>query len=285
MALGTEIVVAASAGTCFGVERALELVSAAAKEHPGRVRTMGPLIHNPRVVDELAQQGVSAVNGPEEAQGLVLVLRSHGVTPDEEHRARELCSEVIDATCPFVKRVHREVERFAAEGRTVIVAGEAKHPEVRATCAHTEGAQALGSADEARFVVGKRVGVVAQTTLEHALLDEIVAALRQNGNDVDVRNTICAATSERQAAAAELADRSDVMLVIGGRSSANTRHLVDICAERCTQTHHIESAEEVARTWLEGAHLIGITAGASTPKAHIDEVVARCKELLANPYE
>lgn len=277
------IEVAEAAGTCFGVERALNLVAEAAAAHPGAVRTLGPLIHNPRVVAELAAMGVGVVDSPAEAGDLVLVLRSHGVTPEEERVADATCAEVIDATCPFVKRTHRAVETFAGQGRQVVIAGERGHPEVRATATHAPDAiVALGAAElpAERPAEGTRVGVVAQTTLERARLDEVVGALRARSCDVAVEDTICRATSERQDAAREAAARSDVMVVVGGRTSANTRHLADICASACARTHHVESAGELEAAWFAGASRIGVTAGASTPRAHIDEVVDALERML-----
>lgn len=276
-----EVIVAKAAGTCFGVERALRMVTEASAAHPGEVRTLGPLIHNARVVAELADAGVRSVETPAEAEGRYLVLRSHGVTPDEEAEARKLCAGVIDATCPFVKRVHRAAEELSAQGRSVVVAGDATHPEVRATCAHAALASAAASADEvaALRLEGAEVGVVAQTTLERRTLDEVVAALRARGIEPELRDTICSATAERQQAACELAGSVDVMVVIGGRHSANTRHLAELCARSCAATHLVESADELDPAWLAGASRIGVTAGASTPVSQIDEVVQRISSL------
>ena len=145
-----EIRVASEAGACYGVERALQMVEAAADERAGAVHTLGPLIHNPRVVSDLTARGVDAVERPEQAAGDTLLLRTHGTAPAEEARARELCARVLDATCPFVKKVHLAAERLSREGYQVVVVGEAGHPEVEATLPHAPGAVVVGSADEAR---------------------------------------------------------------------------------------------------------------------------------------
>ena len=268
-----EIRVAAEAGACYGVERALNMVEAAADERSGAVHTLGPLIHNPRVVSGLAARGVDAVSSPDEAAGDTLLLRTHGTAPEEEARARELCSRVLDATCPFVKKVHQAAERLSREGYQVVVVGEAGHPEVEATLPHAPGAVVVGTAEEAAALPhARKIGVVVQTTARRALLGV--------AEEVRVINTICEATSGHQAAADELAREADVMVVIGGRNSANTTRLAEISAARCPRTHHVEGDDELSGAWFEGASLIGITAGASTPASQIEAVRARIAELV-----
>ena len=212
-----EIRVADEAGACYGVERALQMVESAAAEGAGVVHTLGPLIHNPRVIFDLAARGVDAVGSPEEAAGDTLLLRTHGTVPEEEARARELCSRVLDATCPFVKKVHLAAERLSSEGYQVVVVGEAGHPEVEATLPHAPGAVVVGSAEQAAALPhARKVGVVVQTTARRALLSEVVEALLGAAEEVRVINTICEATSGHQAAAERLAREADVMIVIGG---------------------------------------------------------------------
>ena len=272
-----EIRVAREAGACYGVERALRMVEEAADAASGRVRTLGPLIHNPRVVDDLAARGVDAVDSPEEAAGDVLLLRTHGTAPEEERRARELCSDVLDATCPFVKKVHQAAERLHSEGYRVVVVGEAGHPEVEATLPHAPGAVVVGSAREAASLPrAHKLGVVVQTTARRALLAEVVGALLGIADEVRVMNTICEATAGHQAAAEELAREADVMVVIGGRISANTTRLAEISAASCPRTHHVEGADELRAEWFEGAGVIGI----STPASQIEAVRARIGELV-----
>ena len=276
------IVIANEAGACFGVERALEMVRSKAGSSEVPVHTLGPLIHNPVVVGELNNSGVTVVDSPEQAaRGDVLFLRTHGVPPQVEARAHAAGLEVVDATCPFVKKVHVVVEKLQKEGYSVIVVGEAGHPEVEGTLGHAPGAAVVGTAAEARSVsVGRKVGLVVQTTLAETTLQEVVAVLVGRCDELRVINTICDATSKRQNAAAELARAADVMVVIGGRNSANTTHLAQICSAACKRTHHIELVEELKATWFEGADLVGITAGASTPAAHIDAVRDRVEDLL-----
>ena len=276
------IVIAEEAGACYGVERALQMVEAAAASSEVPVHTLGPLIHNPRVVADLEAKGVTVVGSPEESAGDTLLLRTHGVTPDEESRARSLCHEVLDATCPFVKKVHLAASRLAAEGYLVVVVGEAGHPEVEATLPHAPGAVVVGNAEEAaRLGHAKKVGVVVQTTQSRANLEAVVSALLGVAEEVRVVNTICEATSGHQGACADLAARADVMVVIGGRISANTTRLAEISRGLCPRTYHIEGADELLPAWFDGAETIGITAGASTPASQIEAVRARIEVLVA----
>lgn len=271
--MAVHIQIASEAGACYGVERALRMVEDAAKTSPVPVHTLGPLIHNPRVVADLALKGVTVVDSPEESAGDTLLLRTHGVTPNEERRARKLCHDVLDATCPFVKKVHLAASRLYREGYQVVVVGEAGHPEVEATLPHAPGAVVVGDASEAADLpVCKKIGVVVQTTQSRSNLERVVSALLGRAEEVRVVNTICDATSGHQGACAELAARADVMIVIGGRISANTKRLTEIAAELCPRTYHIEGADELDPSWLDGAGLIGITAGASTPASQIDAV-------------
>ena len=276
-----EVRIAREAGACYGVERALQMVESAADEKSGAVHTLGPLIHNPRVVAELAEKGVDAVDAPEQASGDTLLLRTHGTAPAEEARARELCARVLDATCPFVKKVHLAAERLSGEGYQVVVVGEAGHPEVEATLPHAPGAVVVGSAEEAATLPrARKVGVVVQTTARRALLADVVEALLGRAEEVRVINTICEATAGHQAAAEELAREADVMIVIGGRISANTTRLAEISAAHCPLTHHVEGADELCPEWFEGAGVIGITAGASTPASQIEAVRAEIERLV-----
>lgn len=275
------IEVARCAGVCYGVERALRLAYAAAEGAEGPVHTLGALIHNPIVVADLSSRGIQAVETPAEAGAGTLVMRAHGVPPEVEDDARARGLEVVDATCPFVKKAHRAAAQLAAEGYQVVVLGEAGHPEVLGILGHA-GADALvvaGPDDLAGARLFKRVGLVVQTTQTAGALAAVVGALAPQVDELRVMNTICTATQERQEAAAGLAARADVMVVIGGRNSGNTRRLAQICAERCANTHHVEDAAELERGWFAGARLIGVTAGASTPASHIDRARERIERL------
>ncbi len=269
------------AGACYGVERALRMVrECIGQESP--TYTLGPLIHNPLVVADLSAQGVDAIDDVSSAQvPATLVIRSHGVVPQVIEEALGRGLEVIDATCPHVKKAHDAAATLSCEGYQVIVLGEAGHPEVEGILARA-GADSLvvSTIEELSAIpVKRRVGVVVQTTQTQAFLDEVVAALLPRVRELRVFNTICTATLQRQQAAAELARRSDAMVVVGGKNSGNTRRLSLVCQESCENTHHIESPDELDPRWFEGACAIGVTAGASTPANQVDGVVERLREL------
>ncbi len=228
---------------------------------------MGPLIHNPIVVRELAEAGVGLADTLDDATSGTVIIRAHGVVPQVIDSARERGLNVVDATCPYVKKVH--------------VAGEPGHPEVEGILGHAgNDAQVVSCAADADALSLKgKVGLVVQTTQTAQNLAEVVAAITPRVQELRVINTICAATSERQQAAASLAKRCDCMVVVGGKNSGNTRRLAQICADACEHTHHIEEASELLAAGFTDAHHIGITAGASTPQEHIERAVERIKEL------
>ena len=270
-----DIVVAEHAGVCYGVERALDMAEEAGSSAAPPVRTLGSLIHNPIVVRELEERGVGKVESLDEVGSGTIIIRAHGVAPEVEDEARARGLNVVDATCPYVKKVHAAAERLVREGYRIVVVGEAGHPEVEGILGHC-GEDALVAQTPADLVdadISGRVGVVVQTTQTERALAAIVDALLARTSEVRVMNTICKATQERQEAALQLAERADVMIVVGGRNSGNTRRLVQICRERCPATHHIEDSTEIESGWFSGAALIGVTAGASTPAAHIERTI------------
>lgn len=281
--MSVTIRVAEHAGACYGVNRVLQLARGCALEHAEPVHTLGPLIHNPIVVEELAEQGVGLAQSLDEIDRGSVIIRSHGVVPQviEDARARGL--SVVDATCPYVKKVHKAASNLVHEGYDLIIVGESGHPEVEGIVGHAEGkAHVVASPQDLDgLTLGKRVGVVVQTTQTAANLSAVVAALAPLVSELRVVNTICAATSERQRAAASLASEADIMIVVGGKNSGNTRRLAQICHAACLKTHHIEDAAELDQSWFGGARLIGITAGASTPQAHIERVVSAIERMTA----
>lgn len=277
-----QIVIAEEAGACYGVERALKMVLDAAEGATEPIHTLGPLIHNPLVVADLERRGVTMVDDPADVEeGSTLVLRTHGVTPQVKQRAIAAGAKVIDATCPFVMRAHRVAERLERDGYQVLIVGEAGHPEVEGTLGHAPSARVVGSPEELDGLeLGKKVGLVVQTTQAKENLRAIVSALVGRVDEMRLIDTICEATAGHQGACARLAQRADVMVVVGGRNSANTTHLADIAREACPRTHHIESAQELDVSWFADASVIGITAGASTPAAHIENVRRTIEALV-----
>lgn len=274
--MAAEIRVAAQAGACYGVNRALELAEQCAQAHTGAVHTLGPLIHNPLVVADLAEQGVAVANTLDDVPCGTVIIRSHGVVPAVINDAQERGLTVVDATCPYVKKVHAAAAKLVREGYDLVIVGESGHPEVEGIVGHAGGrAHVVGSADDVPLLtLGKRVGVVVQTTQTAHNLAAVVAELAPRVHELRVINTICAATSERQRAAGELAREADCMVVVGGKNSGNTRRLAEICRAACPNTYHIEDAAELKAAWFADAQLIGVTAGASTPQAHIERVVS-----------
>lgn len=267
-----EIEVAEHAGACYGVERALTLAYKTSARATGDVYTLGPLIHNPVVVAELEERGVRVAKSVSEVpSGSTLILRTHGVAPSVAEEAKAAGLTVVDATCPFVDRCHDAARRLGVKGYQVVIVGEAGHPETEATAAEAEGTLILGSAADVRAAeLGRWVGLVCQTTIAEDTLAEVAGAVAPRATKTKIINTICEATRERQEATRELASRVDVMVVLGGRSSANTRHLCDVAREACQNVYHIERETELDEGWFEGASHVGLTAGASTPKRHID---------------
>ena len=279
----TTIEIAAHAGTCYGVQRALDMALTAAPQagESTQVHTLGPLIHNPIVVRELTEAGIGLADTLDDAASGTVIIRAHGVVPRVIEAARERGLTVVDATCPYVKKVHMAAERLVREGYRVIVVGEPGHPEVEGILGHAgDDAHVVSCAADADALSLKgKVGLVVQTTQTAQNLAEVVASITPRVQELRVINTICAATSERQQAAATLAHRCDCMVVVGGKNSGNTRRLAQICADACEHTHHIEEAFELEAAWFDNARHIGITAGASTPQEHIERAVARIKEL------
>ena len=280
--MAARIEVARHAGVCYGVERALSLAQGAAGERKADVHTLGPLIHNPIVVRELEACGVRMAEDLDAVGSGTVVIRAHGVVPGIIREAERRGLAVLDATCPYVKKVHRAAERLVAAGYQLVVVGEAGHPEVEGIMGHADGRARVVSGPEeaAELVLERRVGVVVQTTQTPAALKAVVGVLLPRVGELCVANTICRATQERQDSAAELAGRADAMVVVGGRNSGNTRRLAQICAERCPRTHHIEDAAEIDPAWFHGAGLVGVTAGASTPAAHIERAVAAIRSAV-----
>lgn len=276
-----EIIAVDEAGFCFGVKRALELARHATTTHP-QVACLGPLIHNRQVIEGLERRGMRVVDDLSEVTpGSAALVRAHGAGPGVYREAEERDIELIDATCPFVRRVQQAAARFVDDDYAVLVLGERDHPEARAIVAHAGGrATIIESADELDGIeISERAAVVCQTTQRMANLQELVTALLPRVGELCIANTICDATSRRQAASVDVARQVQLMIVIGGYHSANTNRLAQICREAGTPTHHIETADELREEWLDGVDVVGLTAGASTPPEAIDNVQRRLREF------
>ena len=275
-----EVRLADYAGACYGVERALSLTMKAAATFD-EVRTLGPLIHNPQVVSELAARGISEVESVDAANNTVLVIRSHGVAPQVTEEMHQKKLTVVDATCPYVKKAQKAATQLKEKGYAVLIVGEKGHPEVEAIDAYagSESLVAHDPADLPKDLPQGPLGIVVQTTQNVANLNAIVQALQQRGVEPLVKNTICFATTQRQESAELLAHEVDAMVVVGGRNSGNTTRLAEICQTVCPNTHHIERAEELDPKWFEGIAVVGVSAGASTPQEQITSVVTALQKM------
>nr|MCR4620863.1 4-hydroxy-3-methylbut-2-enyl diphosphate reductase [Clostridiales bacterium] len=270
--------VAASAGWCFGVKRAMDMAFRAAP-----ACTLGPLIHNSDAVKDLEKAGVRVVDTPCDApEGSTLVLRSHGVTQEEYLQAQQRC-RLVDATCPYVSAIHMMVEKAQKEGVPVIVAGQAAHPEVRGIVSRAGSAYVVADVLQAKELPRMESALlVSQTTLGGEEFGAIAQTLKALIPGLEVRNTVCRATEERQAEARELAADSDIMLVVGDRTSANTRRLYEICRDICPSTYLITGTEDMDGIKIMPGLNIGITAGASTPCRKYEEVFTRMNDIENN---
>ncbi|MCI7804107.1 MAG: bifunctional 4-hydroxy-3-methylbut-2-enyl diphosphate reductase/30S ribosomal protein S1 [Oscillospiraceae bacterium] len=283
-----EIKTAKTAGFCFGVDRAVKLVYEELEKHSGRVATLGPIIHNRDVVDDMKKKGVRIIESVDELEaGEKAVIRSHGVGRKIYDELVQKGNEFIDATCPFVARIHKIVREKSEEGYFILIAGDKNHPEVQGIVGHCDE-NCLVFKDESELKdffekkykkLEKKLAIVAQTTYNILVWGECLKAIPEDKENILVFDTICNATSQRQSDAALLSEEADVMIVVGGKNSSNTVKLFNVCSEHC-RSYHIENADELYTLNLKNADKIGITAGASTPAYIIKEVQNTMAEIL-----
>ena len=284
-----QIITAKSAGFCFGVKRAVDTVYEEVKKG-GPIYTYGPIIHNEEVVADLERKGVHVITSDEEltsVRGGTIITRSHGISREEDEKLRATGAKCVDATCPFVKRIHKIVEEKSTAGYEIVIVGNPVHPEVRGimgwsrvpvtVIANIEEAQKFAerfreSGSDSRESGDRKVCVVSQTTFNANKFEEIIAILTEKGYNVECVNTICNATHERQAEAKAIASKADIMIVIGGKSSSNSAKLYEICKKECADTYFIQTWRDLNLSPAGNEQIIGITAGASTPKNIIEEV-------------
>lgn len=275
-----KVTVAKSAGFCFGVKRAIDMVYAQAEKSTRPIYTYGPIIHNEEVVKDLESKQVYMIEDLDELdqkeKGIV-IIRSHGVAKQTYETIKEKGFQVIDATCPFVLKIHKIVEKHSKDGYHIIIIGNDKHAEV-------EGIKGWCNPDETTVIENveetknlninneKNVCIVSQTTFNNNKFQELVEIIQKKGYNIIVLNTICSATQERQTQAKELAAKSDAMIVIGGKQSSNTQKLFEISKKECENTYYIQTIKDLDLTRLKSTDNVGITAGASTPNNIIEEV-------------
>ncbi len=280
------IELAKTAGFCFGVKRAVETVYEQIRCHEDRkIYTYGPIIHNEEVIKDLRKQGVQVLHSEEDIQKIedgVVVIRSHGVSRRIYDLLEEKNLTCIDATCPFVKKIHRIVDEESRKGSYIVIIGNGSPPEVEGIRGWAgEQASVIQTAEEAeRFQVpetGRKVCIVAQTTFNYNKFKDLVEIIDKKGYDIIVLNTICNATKERQEEACRIAGRVDAMVVIGDRRSSNTQKLFEICKNECLNTYYIQTLDDLDMNQLRSVETVGITAGASTPNIIIEEVQRLCQ--------
>ena len=274
-----EVIVAKTAGFCFGVERAVNQVYDQIKHGSGPIYTLGPIIHNEGVVRDLEEKGVKVLNSENEILTLTegtVIIRSHGVGKHIYDMLKAQGVQIVDATCPFVKKIHRIVQEQNLQGRRVIIIGDETHPEV-------EGIKGWGDArtmvvkneeqmEKLPSFTGEKLCIVSQTTFNYNKFKDLVEKFEKKGYDILVLNTICNATQERQVEAERIASQVDAMIVIGGKNSSNTRKLYEICQKECKDTYYIQTLDDLNPESVNSVRSVGITAGASTPKKIIEEV-------------
>ncbi|MDQ3855206.1 MAG: 4-hydroxy-3-methylbut-2-enyl diphosphate reductase [Chloroflexota bacterium] len=288
-----QVKLAREMGFCFGVRKTLKLFDELGEDGRG-VKTLGTLVHNPQVVANLTSRGVGVARDVSEVTEGTLTITAHGSSPKSIADAQKRGLRVIDTTCPLVTKVQKIAAEVHKSGHQVVVFGDAHHQEVRGIVGWTDDT-ALVALDAEQLLpllvartrsgkrVPKRIGVVSQTTQPaerfKRFLADLIARLPDDFREVQVHNTICDPTLDRQSAAIELAQEVDVMVVVGGKDSANTRHLAELCQDEGVETYHVEWPSELNPAWFQGKKVAGVTAGASTPDEVIDEVVAAIERL------
>ena len=282
-----QVKVAKSAGFCFGVQRAVDTVYEQVEKGIRPIYTYGPIIHNEVVVQDLEEKGVRVLDSKEELEALTegtVIIRSHGVGREIYDLIQEKGLICVDATCPFVLKIHNIVKQESANGKQIVIIGNEKHPEVEGIMGWSKTqVHVVDTAEKAQNLQldpQREVCIVSQTTFNYNKFKELVEIISEKGYNIIIRNTICNATEERQTEAREIAKRVDAMIVVGGSSSSNTRKLYEICKNECKDTYYIQTLNDLDMTSLGKADCIGITAGASTPNNIIQEVYTNVRTEL-----
>jgi 4-hydroxy-3-methylbut-2-enyl diphosphate reductase len=276
-----EIFLVEGAGFCFGVKRAIDIAFDVANKHKEGVFTLGPIIHNSQVVEKLKDLGVHTLENIHSENIKTLIIRAHGIPKENYEEIKKHGIEIIDATCPFVKKAQSIAEKLASEGYQVLIIGDKEHPEVKGIFSYAGEKAYVISSDEIPYL-NKKIGIIQQTTQPMSKVKEIMNKIINSLNEFEeirIFNTLCNFTSKRLEATEKVAKEVDVMIVVGGRNSANTSQLANLCKKLGVTTYHIEEAKEIDKSWFKSAKKIGITAGASTPQWIINEVIDKIKSL------
>ncbi len=276
-----EILVAKSAGFCYGVKRAIKMAKSTLVDKKVNCYSLGPIIHNPIVVRDLEKEGLKVVEHVEDVKKGVLVIRSHGISKEENNYLKDSPEiSVIDTTCPFVTKSRKYLNNLLKEGYEIFFLGDKDHPEVKGLLSYIDNkAFVFKDPSEIKLRSFKKVGLISQTTQRFELLKKAADKILKHAEELRIFNTICKTTSVRQKEAQMLAKKVDLMLILGGKNSANTKKLYEICKLTLEKSYHIESVGDIKMEWFEGVERVGITAGASTPKEHITEVINFLKDI------
>ncbi len=272
-----EVIKTKHIGFCFGVNRAVSAVLGEAERRGERIYTLGPLLHNPQMVEMLKSKGIEPVDDVSRIDSGVVAFRSHGIRKDEEEHIRAKGLQFIDTTCPFVKRVRRHALYLRRNGYKVVIAGDRRHPEVKSVLSYLDNDGIVF--DSSFSIEAKKIGLVSQTTLDQETLSDVVGVLATRAGELRVYNTICESTNIRRLEAIELAGVAEAMLIVGGKNSSNTTKLYKTVKRIQPRTHHIETEDEIREEWFAGLRRVGIAGGASTPDTIIDRVERRVKNF------
>ncbi len=266
-------------GFCFGVAITVKKAEEAIADRSD-VTTLGHVVHNPPMVASLAERGLKNADSIDDVEGGALFVRAHGLPMDVFEKAREKNLEVIDATCPMVTKIHVQAEKLRADGYKIVVVGDPNHPEVKGTLSHVPGAWCIETVEDvAKLPRGSKVGSVVQSTYSRERYGDIVRALSAKYYEVRAVNTICTDTNNRQSEALRLAGEVDMMVVVGGKTSANTKHLAELSEVQGARAYHIEGPDELESAWFDGVKIAGLMSGASTPGWLVDDVEHRMEAL------
>lgn len=271
------ILVAKGAGFCFGVKRAIDIAFKIADE-PSPAVTFGPIIHNPQVISKLREKGITAVDDIPDSNASI-IIRTHGIERSLFDTLNASGHTIIDATCPFVKKAQQYAKLLAEEGYQVLILGDVNHPEVKGIVSYAGDNVLVVSENDTLPELGIKVGIVVQTTQPIEALKKLVIKLVERSKELKVYNTICNSTALRLKETEQVASRSDVVLVVGGKNSANTTQLTKLSESLGVRTYHIETADEIEPEWFRGVETVGITAGASTPEWIIEEVKRKIEDI------
>jgi small subunit ribosomal protein S1 len=269
-------------GYCFGVKRAMNMIEQAISNGSDKIYTLGDIIHNPQAIRRLEDRGIKSVSSVNQVEfGSTIVLRAHGVRPEVVSRARERGIIVMDATCPFVQRSQRYVKKLLSESFDIIILGDRKHPEVQSISGYADDqAVVINSPEEAKQLRElEKAGIVIQTTLERDNSMEIIDILKERVQNLRIYDTICKATVLRRESTMELSGKVDIMLVVGGKNSANTRRLYSMCLNSGIETKFIETDSEIDPSWFDKVKRVGVTTGTSTPDWVIEGVLKKMEEI------